>query len=171
MIENNKVVSVTYTLKAAPAGAQKELVETADETRPLQWLFGTGSMIPTFETNLLSKKIGDSFDFTIDAIDAYGAHDVENIAMLPLDIFKGEDGKIDTEMLAVDNVLPMTDNDGNHLTGRVLEVTDEFVKMDFNHPLAGQELHFTGNVIEVRDASTEEIEHGHAHGPNGHEHE
>ena len=73
-------------------------------------------------------------------------------------------------MLAVNNILPMTDNEGNHLQGRVLEVTAEYVKMDFNHPLAGQELHFTGNILEVRDASLEEQEHGHVHGPNGHQH-
>ncbi len=170
MIENKKVVSVTYTLNAAPAGEAKVLVETADETRPLQWLYGAGSMIPQFETNLLGKKTGDTFEFTIAANDAYGVHDVENIAMLPLDIFKTEEGTIDTEMLAVNNILPMTDNEGNHLQGRVLEVTTEYVKMDFNHPLAGQELHFTGNVLEVRDASEEEQEHGHAHGVHGHQH-
>jgi FKBP-type peptidyl-prolyl cis-trans isomerase SlyD len=170
MIEKHKVVSVTYTLNAAPAGEQKVLVETADESRPLQWLFGTGSMIPTFESNLLRKNTGDKFEFTIAATDAYGEHDVENIAMLPLDIFKGENGTIDTEMLQVDNMLPMTDSEGHHLNGRVLEVTAEYVKMDFNHPLAGQELHFAGSIIEVREASTEEVEHGHAHGPNGHQH-
>jgi FKBP-type peptidyl-prolyl cis-trans isomerase SlyD len=64
----------------------------------------------------------------------------------------------------------MSDNDGNQLRGKIVEVDAENVKMDFNHPLAGTDLHFVGEVLEVREASEEEIAHGHAHGPNGHEH-
>jgi FKBP-type peptidyl-prolyl cis-trans isomerase SlyD len=64
----------------------------------------------------------------------------------------------------------MSDNDGNRLVGQVLEVNEEFVKMDFNHPLAGTNLHFEGVILEVRDASQEELEHGHVHGEHGHQH-
>lgn len=64
----------------------------------------------------------------------------------------------------------MRDQEGNPLMGIVKEITDAYVKMDFNHPLAGFDLHFMGEVLEVRDASQEELDHGHVHGPHGHHH-
>ncbi|HEY6161907.1 MAG TPA: peptidylprolyl isomerase, partial [Bacteroidia bacterium] len=67
-------------------------------------------------------------------------------------------------------VLPMVDNKGNHLQGKVTEISLTEVKMDFNHPMAGKDLHFTGEVLEVRDATQEELAHGHVHGPGGHHH-
>jgi FKBP-type peptidyl-prolyl cis-trans isomerase SlyD len=73
-------------------------------------------------------------------------------------------------MVKVGNVLPMTDSDGNQMRGSVQEITGEHVRMDFNHPLAGQDLHFAGEVLEIRDATKEELSHGHVHGPGGHHH-
>jgi FKBP-type peptidyl-prolyl cis-trans isomerase SlyD len=87
---------------------------------------------------------------------------------LPIDIFK-VDGVVDMAMLKTGNIIPMSDRDGNRLDGKVIAITGESVKMDFNHPLAGHQLHFSGEVIDVRDASEEEIAHGHAHtGHHGH---
>ena len=73
-------------------------------------------------------------------------------------------------MFQVGAVVPMSDNEGNHLRGNIIEVTPEYVKMDFNHPLAGTDLHFSGEILSVRDATQDEIAHGHAHGPGGHQH-
>jgi FKBP-type peptidyl-prolyl cis-trans isomerase SlyD len=73
-------------------------------------------------------------------------------------------------MVKVGNTLPMTDNEGNRLQGVVEEITDVHVRMDFNHPLAGQDLRFKGIVLDIRDASAEELAHGHVHGPHGHHH-
>ena len=81
-----------------------------------------------------------------------------------------EDGKPNDELLQVGNTIPMQDSDGNRLDGVVVEVTDTQVKMDFNHPLAGKNLHFTGQIVELRDATSEELAHGHVHGPHGHHH-
>jgi FKBP-type peptidyl-prolyl cis-trans isomerase SlyD len=67
-------------------------------------------------------------------------------------------------------MVPMSDNDGNHLRGKILEITDEHIKMDFNHPLAGTDLHFSIEVLDVREATDEEIDHGHVHGEHGHHH-
>jgi FKBP-type peptidyl-prolyl cis-trans isomerase SlyD len=80
------------------------------------------------------------------------------------------DGKIDDEMLAIGNVIPMRDDQGHMLQGIVVSVTADSVRMDFNHPMAGNTLHFTGNVLDVREATAEEISHGHAHGAGGHHH-
>jgi FKBP-type peptidyl-prolyl cis-trans isomerase SlyD len=73
-------------------------------------------------------------------------------------------------MLEIGNELPMTDSDGNRLVGIVADVNDKIVVMDFNHPMAGEDLHFVGSILEVREATSEEISHGHVHGPGGHHH-
>ncbi len=167
-IDNNKIVSVTYRLEANTTGNEKQHIETADAERPLVFLFGSGGLIPAFEENLAGKQKGDNFSFSIDAVNAYGEIENEALVDLPLDIFK-VDGVIDMSVLQTGNIVPMTDRDGNRLDGRVLEIGDESVKMDFNHPLAGHQLHFSGEVMEVRDASEEELSHGHAHtGMDGH---
>lgn len=167
-IETNKVVSVTYHLEANTDGSDKEHIETAGVDRPLIFLFGSGGLIPAFEENLLGKQKGDKFSFSIDAANGYGEIENEALVELPLDIFK-VDGVLDMGVLQIGNIVPMTDRDGNRLDGRVLEIGGENVKMDFNHPLAGHQLHFSGEVIDVRDATEEELTHGHAHtGEHGH---
>ena len=80
------------------------------------------------------------------------------------------DGKIDEEMLQVGNFLPMADNQGHHMQDKIVEIGEETVKMDFNHPLAGMMMHFDGKVADVREASQEELDHGHVHGEGGHHH-
>ncbi|MFM2189668.1 MAG: FKBP-type peptidyl-prolyl cis-trans isomerase [Arcticibacter sp.] len=167
-IEINKVVSVTYRLEANPEGSEKQHIETAGKDHPLTFLFGSGGLIPAFEENLAGKSVGDQFAFSIDPENAYGPQDPDALVELPIDIFKVE-GVIDMELIRVGNMVPMSDSQGNRMDGKVMAVTAENVKMDFNHPLAGHHLHFSGEVIEVRDASAEEIAHGHAHtGHDGH---
>lgn len=167
-ISNNKVVSLIYELKRD--NAQGETIEVTDKNSPLVFLYGAGNMLPKFEQNLENLKVNDTFTFTLDAEDAYGQVINEAIIDLPIDIFKVE-GKIDPDMLRVGNIIPMQDNQGNPLEGKVIGVDEETVKMDFNHPMAGQNLHFTGSIIDLRDATSEEINHGHVHGAHGHHHE
>jgi FKBP-type peptidyl-prolyl cis-trans isomerase SlyD len=166
-IATNKVVSLKYKLSNAQT---QEQIEETNETNPLVFLYGVGSLIPEFEDNLSGKIAGDSFDFKIEAANAYGNHDAQHIAMIPSNIFHDENGAFDEVMFQVGSMIPMSDNEGNHLTGKIMEVTEEHVKMDFNHPLAGTDLHFTGEVLEVRDATDDEIAHGHVHGEQGHQH-
>ncbi len=170
-IDNKTVVSVDYHLTAREnSGAVEELVEKTDSSHPFVFLFGSGNLLELFEKNLKGKKKGDKFDFYIDAANGYGVRDEEYVANIPLDSFKGKDGELDEEMIQVGNSLPMVDNQGNRLEGEIIDITSEFVRMDFNHPLAGMELHFVGEVLDVRAASAEEIAHGHVHGPGGHHH-
>ena len=126
-------------------------------------------MIPKFEDEINGKTIGDKAEFGIKAAEAYGELDNNAVVTLPLDVFKNE-GAVDLEMLKVGNVLPMQDGDGNRMDGIVTDVTETEVKMDFNHPMAGQDLYFEVEVVEVRDASAEELEHGHVHGEGGVQH-
>ena len=142
-------------------------METADKSNPLQFLYGVGMMIPGFEKGLVGKSTGDTFGFTINPEDGYGDNDASAIIDLPIDIFK-VDNVIDLNLLKIGNVLPMSDNSGNVLNGKVVSFDDTAVKMDFNHPLAGHELHFTGEILEVREASPEEASHGHVHSGDGH---
>lgn len=169
-IQKNMVVSVNYHLTVKDENGKEELVEKTDSSHPFVFLFGSGSLLEDFEKNLSGKTKGDNFDFVIAAGQGYGEWSEDNIVEIPMDAFKDQDGNIDKEMLKVGNTLPMMDNEGNHLQGTVEEISDSAVTMDFNHPLAGQDLHFKGEVLEVREATSEEISHGHVHGPGGHHH-
>ena len=171
IVENKKVVSVNYHLTVKDeANGGETLVEKTDAANPFVFLFGAGGLLEQFESNLSGKKVGDAFDFYITAENGYGVRHEDHIVNIPVEAFKGEDGQLDTEMVIVGNVLPMVDREGNRLQGTVQEVTDTYVRMDFNHPLAGQDLHFKGEVLAIREATQDEISHGHAHGPDGHHH-
>lgn len=169
--EKNKVVSVKYTLLTPHKITDEEtIVEKTDDSNPLVWLFDSGMMIPDFEKNIKGKKAGDTFDFRIKAADGYGEYNPEYVVSIPMDAFKDKDGKVNNDILKVGNTIPMQDDRGNHLQGTVLEVSLPNVKMDFNHPMAGKDLHFLGEVVSVREATNDEISHGHVHGPGGHHH-
>jgi len=166
-ITKNTVVSLSYILKRDDA--KGEIIEETRAGDPLVFLFGNGQMLPKFEEHLSTLKTGDDFEFTLASDDAYGEMDQDAIIDLDKSIFE-VDGKIDTEMIAIGNVIPMRDDQGHMLQGTVVSVGDDLVRMDFNHPMAGNVLHFKGNVIEVREASAEELNHGHVHGAGGHHH-
>jgi FKBP-type peptidyl-prolyl cis-trans isomerase SlyD len=161
VIANDKVVSVIYELKLAQGDG--ELIEKVNPNKPLIFLFGRGNLLPKFESNLNGKKMGDQFDFILSSEEAYGDFSIEAIVEIPKSIFS-VDGEIDNNLLTLGNVIPMMDNSGNKFNGKVMELNSDSVKMDFNHPLAGKSLHFKGEVVGIREATTEELEHGHLHG-------
>ena len=160
-IQPNSVVSLTYDLYTDQDG-EEAFVEKADEENPLVFLAGVGMMLPKFEENLSGLTIGDTYDFKLSAADAYGEIDENAFADLPMDMFK------DVEKPQVDTVLPLQDNNGHEFSARVVEVTDEAVVVDLNHPMAGQPLHFIGKILNIRPATEDELSHGHAHGADGH---
>ena len=166
-ITKNTVVSLSYVLKRDDA--KGEIIEETRAGDPLVFLYGNGQMLPKFEEHLSTLKTGDDFEFTLASDDAYGEMDQDAIIDLDKSIFM-IDGKTDDELLSVGNVIPMRDDQGNMMQGTVVSVGDDLVRMDFNHPMAGNVLHFKGNVIEVREATAEELSHGHAHGAGGHHH-
>ena len=153
-IGRNKFVSLTYQLRVN--GADGEMIEETTVDAPLEFLFGAGRMIEMFENKLEGMAAGENFQFGLSSEEAYGEVNEDAVVDLPKNIFE-VNGSVDEEMLAVGNTVPMQDANGNRLNGIVLEVSDEVVKMDFNHPLAGEIMHFSGNVIDVRDATPEEI--------------
>jgi FKBP-type peptidyl-prolyl cis-trans isomerase SlyD len=167
VIDKNMVVSLHYRL--TENDVLGELVEETFGSQPLVFLYGVGQMIPEFERQLAGKAVGDDFSFGIKSGEAYGDHDPDAVVMLPLETFE-VDGELDGDMLTPGNIIPMSDDQGNRLNGMVREVSDEGVLLDFNHPMAGIDLYFTGKVESVRIATETEIEHGHVHGPGGHHH-
>lgn len=166
-IQENKVVSLSYKLSNHKTG---EIIEETTQDQPMVFLYGVGGILPQFEENIVGKKVGDTFDFSITSDHAYGMPNEDQIAMIPVDVFKDEEGKFDAEYFVVGSTIPMSDSEGNHLRGQLLEITPEFLKMDFNHPLAGKDLNFKGEIVEIRDASKDEMDHGHVHGEGGHHH-
>lgn len=169
-IQVNKIVSVSYSLEVNEGGNSPMIfVEKADPENPLTFLFGAGNMIPGFERNLEGLALGDSFSMEINPEDAYGHSSDDDIVELPFSVFAEEVSKY-PDMLTIGNTIPMNDGQGHQFEGTVKNVTEETVTMDFNHPLSGKTLHFTGKVESLRDASDEEIAHGHVHGPGGHHH-
>ncbi|MCU0352915.1 MAG: peptidylprolyl isomerase [Cytophagales bacterium] len=165
-IEPRTVVSLTYELRVDEEGGEPELVEKVESNQPLVFLYGIGNMLEKFEQNIKGLKQGDDFTFSLKPDEGYGEFDEEAVVRLPINIFE-VDGKVDSEMLKEGNVLPMMDQDGNQMQGRVLEVADDSVLMDFNHPLAGMNMHFSGKVVGIREATLEELTHRHVHGPGG----
>ncbi len=164
VIEKQKVVSVTYQLNVNEKDG--EVVETVNKEKPLTFLYGVGNMLEKFEENIKGLQQGDQFDFMIPSGEAYGQASDDAVVDLPLNVFEIE-GEVDYDLLKVGNYIPMQDQQGNRLDGIVLEVGDEKVKMDFNHPLAGDDLFFQGEVLDVREATEDEINQGHANNAEG----
>lgn len=159
-IKANSVVALTYDLYTKE-NDQEVFVEKADEENPLVFLYGVGMMLPKFEENLVGLNIGDLYDFHLEAEHAYGLKDENAITELPLNMF-GE-----MEMPEIGAILPLQDNEGNQFRARVNEVSENAVVVDLNHPMAGQDLHFIGKIISVREATSDELSHGHPHGIDG----
>ncbi|NLL27829.1 MAG: peptidylprolyl isomerase [Bacteroidales bacterium] len=159
-VEKNKVVSISYKLNENDINGAE--LDNADENNPLNFIFGIGQLIPGFEKNILNKTAGDSFEFKVLPEEAYGDYDENAIVDLPIDIFM-KDGKVDNEILKVGNIIPLQDNEGHVFQGKILKIGLEKVQVDFNHPLAGITLFFSGKILNVRPASDEELAHRHVH--------
>ncbi|MBO7233779.1 MAG: FKBP-type peptidyl-prolyl cis-trans isomerase [Paludibacteraceae bacterium] len=158
MIEKGKMVRVAYDLYVdAEETGKQELMERATEEHPLAFCFGVEPMLPMFEANLVGLKEGDAFDFTIPCQEAYGEYDEESVIMLDKKIFE-VDGKFDSERIVAGSIVPLMDTEGNHFQAQVVDVTDTQVQVDLNHPLAGENLHFVGKVVGVREATEEELD-------------
>ena len=144
-IEKESTAALTYILTDSANGVK---IEEAKEEQPANFKFGINQLLPKFEENLIGLQKGDRFDFTVKAEEAYGPTDPYAIFDIPSDTFE-EDGKIDEKMLQVGNIIPMTDDKGNKHMGKITAVNSDSVTMNFNHPLAGKNLRFTGKVLSV----------------------
>jgi FKBP-type peptidyl-prolyl cis-trans isomerase SlyD len=153
-IEKNKMVSLIYELREG--NSEGRILETLDENRPLTFIYGTGRLLPFFEAKINALDNGDLFNFTLNSEIAYGEKREDMIIDVPVSVFETE-GKINEDICRVGNEVPMMDTEGNPLNGVINEITDTYVKMDFNHPMAGLDLFFSGKIVEVRDATDHEL--------------
>lgn len=165
-IAKNNVVFISYQLAFPDEDGQPDVVEIVDEKEPMVFIHGLSGLPEAFETNLLGLNEGDTFDFSISAEDAYGNVDPNAIIQLPKSIFQAEDQNAD-DILQIGNFIPMTDDQGNRMQGLVVSIEGETVTMDFNHPLAEKTLMFQGKILKIREATPDEIAHGHVHGEGG----
>ncbi len=157
--ERNKVVTLAYQIRN-PQG--EVLEDTADH--PLQYIQGIGQLLPALEQALEGKEPGDEVEITLTPDQAFGEYDEAQIQAIPREAF-GEGMDLKPGM-----VLYARTEEGHQIPFLVREVREDVVIADFNHPLAGETLTFQLKVLEVRDATPEELAHGHVHGPDAHSH-
>ena len=151
----NKYITLAYKLYTIENG-EKEFTEEAPAEHPFQFVSGLGLTLESFENQVKDLNKGDKFDFTIKAEEAYGEYDEEHVIDLPKNIFEIE-GKFDSERVVEGAVIPLMTSEGQRINGSVVEVKDDVVVMDMNHPLAGCDLNFVGEVTENRPATNDEL--------------
>ncbi len=165
-VEKNTVVSVSYTLYKE--NEKGEVLEVCSPEKPLEFIFGFGELLPKFEENLVNLEVGDEFDFVLAPAEAYGERIDEAIVELSTDIF-ALNGIVMEDMLYVGNKVPMRDSNGQPMMGEIVKVDlpNKVLVMDFNHPLAGVELYFSGKIEAIREATEEEQANGLRRGCGG----
>ena len=153
----NKYITVAYKMYVKEEGDEaEELVEQCETAHPFQFLSGFGMVIPAFEQNVVDVEAGSPVDFVIPCADAYGEFQDELMFDVPRNIFE-IDGKLDTQHIFEGNIVPMQGEDGSRFNATIIEIKDDAVTIDLNHPRAGQDLHFVGTVVTNRLATNEEI--------------
>ena len=153
-IGQNKVVEFVYELEV-----DGQVVDKTVKERPLDYIHGTGSLLPKLEEHIEGMQAGDTFDVTLSPADGYGEVDPSRIIDLPKGAFE-VNGEIREDLLVPGNTIPMMNSMGGVIPGVVLEVTEDTGKMDLNHRMAGKTLHFTGEVVSVREATEKELTEG-----------
>ncbi len=158
-VAKDKVVAIDYTL----TDDEGNVLDSSVGREPLAYLHGWGNIIPGLEKALEGKQAGDNLTVRVPAAEAYGERDDSLTQQVPRELFMGVDE------LEVGMRFQAQTNQGVQIV-TITEIYGDVVTVDGNHPLAGKPLNFEINVVEVRDATAEELAHGHVHGPGGHDH-
>lgn len=157
-VQNNKVVSMEYTLHV-----DNEEIDSSKGQDPLQFLVGYGNIISGLEREMIGMEVGESKDVIVPPADGYGEFDENAFMDVPRNAFP-------TDIPVEEGTeLTVRDDSGQPRYARIDTVDGDTVTLNFNHPLAGDELHFNVKVVEVREPTAEELEHGHVH-QAGHNH-
>ena len=156
-ISANMVVAIDYTL----TNDKGEVIDSSEGREPLAYIQGIGNIIPGLENALAGKAQGDSLKVSVTPEEGYGERSDDLAQAVPKEMFEGAD-----EMQVGMQFQTMTESGPQIVT--VVSIDDEHVTVDGNHPLAGENLHFDVTIVDIREASAEELEHGHVHGPEGH---
>ena len=153
-ITQNAVVEFCYELEV-----EGQVVDKTTKEKPLDYIHGTGSLLPKLEAHIEGMQAGDRFDITLAPADGYGEVDPQRIIDLPKAAFE-VNGEVREDLLVPGNTIPMMNSMGGVIPGVVLEVSEGSVKMDLNHQMAGKTLHFTGEIVSVREATEKELTEG-----------
>ncbi|HMN50099.1 MAG TPA: peptidylprolyl isomerase [Ignavibacteriaceae bacterium] len=159
-IEPNKVVTMNFTL----TDDQGNVLDTTDNGGPFSYMTGSNMILPKLEEAVSGMIIGTKKNIKLDAVDAYGNYNEQIVQVVGKENFP-EDFELEVGMSYM-----ASSPDGAQMPFVITEVRDEDVTIDFNHPLAGKNLNFDIELLDVRDATAEELSHGHVHGPDGHHH-
>ncbi len=157
-ISKDKIVAIDYTLKDDSG----KVIDSSKDREALVYLHGFDNIIPGLETALEGKVAGDELSVTVSPEEAYGERDQSKVVDIPRGRFGDTDVQVGAQYHA-------SGPEGGSVAVTVVEVKDDSIVVDGNHPLAGIQLNFDVKVVEIRDAAEEEIAHGHVHGPGGHE--
>lgn len=159
-ISQHKVVSIHYKVVDVASG---ETIDSSEGGAPMTYLHGAQNIIPGLEAALEGKQVGDEFEVTVAAADAYGDYSEDRVQKVPREAFTGVE--------SIEPGMTFTAQTGQGpISVIVTEVDETTVTVDANHPLAGKSLAFSVSVQSIRDASEEELSHGHVHGEGGHHH-
>lgn len=153
-VEKNKVVAVSYELEV-----EGQIADRSSADKPLEYIHGSGMLLPKFEANLDGKEPGDSFRFTLTPEEGYGEYDERYRIDVPLSAFE-VNGEVRKDLLVPGRILPMFNSEGQVVQGKVEKVGESTVTMDFNHQMAGKTLNFSGKVESVRAATEKELKEG-----------
>ena len=153
-ITQNAVVEFSYDLEV-----DGQIVDRTTNEKPLDYIHGTGSLLPKLEAHIEGMEPGDKFDVTLSPADGYGEVDPSRIIDLPKSAFE-VNGEVREDLLVPGNTIPMMNSMGGVIPGVVIEVTEDSVKMDLNHQMTGKTLHFTGEILTVREATEKELTEG-----------
>ena len=153
-IAQNSVVEFSYDLEV-----DGQIVDKTTKEKPLDYIHGTGGLLPKLEAHIEGMEPGDKFEITLSPADGYGEVNPDMIIDLPKSAFE-VNGEVREDLLVPGNTIPMLNSMGGVIPGVVLEVSEDSVKMDLNHQMAGKALHFTGEILTVREATEKELTEG-----------
>lgn len=155
-MEPNKYIKVAYELTAIE-GEERESIETATAENPYSFVSGLGVSLDAFEAQVIPLNTGDKFDFTLSVEDGYGEYHDDFVQKVPKNVFE-LDGKIDERFIHEGAVVPLQNAEGQRFNGLIVEIGETEITVDLNHPLAGKELNFKGEIVESREATNKEIQ-------------
>ena len=152
----NKYISVSYKLYTNGSDEKPELIEETVEGEPFIFVSALGMTLDAFEAQIVPLNVGEKFNFTLNPNDAYGEYEASGKQSLPRKVFE-INGKLDSRFIYEGAVVPLASPDGARFNGTIVEIGEESITVDLNHPLAGKSLNFVGEVLESREATNEEV--------------
>jgi len=154
--KTNKFINAAYELYDVTDG-NSSLIEKTIPERPFVFITGFGITLDDLEKAVENLKEGEEFDITLTSDQAYGEYVAERVVDLDKQIFT-INGHFDSDHICKDAIVPLQNEDGNQFMGRILDISDDKVKVDLNHPLAGKTLNFKGHIVDSHEATNEELE-------------